>query len=217
MSKNILFIIALLVGISSFAQSGGEYEDHPPATYKNTTTDNDQLHGFKKENIFLGGSIQIGYSGNTFSLGGNPEIGYSIAQWLDAGVAFNLNYASERADPTGFYNADVRTRSFNYGSGVFIRAYPVRFLFFELQPEINWIHQSETDYINDLSYSGTYQSTSLIGGIGYTQRILGQGSFYTLIGVDLLNNIYSPYRDYNGSAIPIIRAGFDIYLHPSKK
>ncbi|MGI8950450.1 MAG: hypothetical protein ACR2FN_02585 [Chitinophagaceae bacterium] len=203
-NKIIFSVLISVFYIKSFSQN-------LPPTYSG----DDGSKGFKKENVFIGGSLSVGFASDIFSVGGNPEIGYSIAQWLDAGIAINLNYSSERADP--YYNYNVRTRSFNYGGGIFIRAYPVRFLFLELQPEENWIHQTQKDFNSGLQGSITVNSTSLIGGIGYTQRIVGQASFYTLIGIDLLNNIYSPYRDYNGAVVPIIRAGFDFYLHPSRR
>ena len=38
-----------------------------------------------------------------------------------------------------------------------------------------------------------------------------------MIGLDLLNDTNSPYQDGYGHAQPIIRGGFDVYLHPSKK
>jgi hypothetical protein len=38
-----------------------------------------------------------------------------------------------------------------------------------------------------------------------------------MIGLDLMRDPNSPYRDYNNAAIPIIRAGFDFYLRPSKR
>ena len=192
----------LIFGCKVFAQG------QPAPTYSG----GDNSKGFKKENIFLGGAIGLGFASGTFNVGANPEIGYSIAQWLDAGIAFNLNYTSERADP--YYNYNVRTRSFNYGAGVFARIYPVRFLFIQFQPEENWIHYNQKDYNSGFTTTATVNSTSLIGGIGYSQRIVGQGNFFTMIGIDLLNNVNSPYRDYNGVAIPIIRAGFDIYLRP---
>lgn len=142
-----------------------------------------------------------------------PEIGYSIAQWLDAGIALNINYYSERADP--YFNGNIRFRNLNYGGGPFIRIYPIHFLFLQTQFEANQIKVNQKDFNTGYSYENTYSSTSLIAGIGYTQRIVGQSSFYTMIGIDLLDDINSPYRDYNGSVIPIIRAGFDFYLRPS--
>ena len=182
-----------------------------PATY----TSDEGEKGFKKENIFIGGGLSLGFASNTFAIGASPELGYSITRWLDAGIGFNVNYASQRAD--FYYNGNVRQRNFSYGGGPFIRLYPVNFIFLQGQLESNWSNINLKDYNTQLEGKYHYKSTSLIAGIGYTQRIVGQSSFYTLIGLDLMNDINSPYRDYNGAAIPIIKAGFDFYLHPSHK
>lgn len=93
-----------------------------------------------------------------------------------------------------------------------MRAYPVPFLFLQLQPEYNWM-----SYNDDIYGKNTYSAGSLIGAIGYGQRIVGQGSYFFSIGLDLLSNPHSPYVDSYGHAYPIIRGGFDIYLKPSKK
>ena len=185
----------------------------PPPTYNGD--EGDATHGFKKENIFIGGGLNLGFISNTFSIGLNPEVGYSVAQWLDAGLGFNINYASQRAD--FYYNGNIRQRNFSYGGGPFVRLYPVRFLFVQGQLEENWSKLNFKDYNTDLTGKYSYNSTSFLAGIGYTQRIIGQSSFYTLIAMDLMRDINSPYRDYNNSAIPIIRAGFDFYLRPSRK
>lgn len=186
--------------------------------YNPGNSDDDYNKGFKKENVFVGGSISLGFGSGSFGIGANPEIGYSFSQFLDAGVVFNLNYNSQKlyvADASGYYNAG-RASSFNYGGGVFLRAYPVNFLFIQLQPEINWIDYHQKDnYGNKISQ--TVNATSLIGGIGYSQRIVTQGSYFFMIGLDLLNNDNSPYQDGYGHAQPIIRGGFDVYLHPAKK
>lgn len=172
-------------------------------------------HSFRRENIFIGGGINLGFATNTFQAGVSPEIGYSIAQWLDAGMGFNLNYLSERADP--YYNGNIRFHSLTYGGGPFVRIYPIHFLFIQGQLEGNWIKVNSKDYYSGVSSHNTYGSKSLIAGVGYTQRVVGQGSFYTMIGMDLLTDINSPYRDYNGAAIPIVRAGFNFYLRPSHR
>ncbi len=166
--------------------------------------------GFKKENVFFGGSVSLGVGSGSFGIGANPEIGYSVSQFLDAGVAFNINYSSQRD-----YLYDVRYSSFNYGGGAFIRAYPIPFLYVQLQPELNWITYS-TKY-SDLVDKQTVSAPSLIGGIGYAQRIVGEGGYFIMIGLDLLNDKNSPYRDYYNHAVPIVRGGFDVYLHPSRK
>ena len=70
------------------------------------------------------------------------------------------------------------------------------------------------------SYKETVNAPSLIAGIGYTQREVGQGGYYFMVGLDLLKRAHSPYVAENSSgqlvAQPIIRAGFNFYLHPAK-
>jgi hypothetical protein len=200
----------LAAGFSGFTQQ------HNPGPM-NTYSDESPAYGLKKENLFLGGNVSLGYDGWDFNAGVSPEIGYTMARWFDAGVLVNLNYNSERADPYGQFNDDVRTRSFNYGIGAFGRFYPVDFLFFQLQPEYNWIAYSQKDYKIppvEGTFSRTFQAGSFLVGIGYSQRIIGRNNFYIAVLFDLMNNQYSPYRDYTGSALPIVKAGFDFYLHP---
>jgi len=205
--KILLLIFSTILFARIFAQSTSP-DDAPDEGKK----------GFKKENIFIGGGITLGFASNTFQIGASPEVGYSVAQWLDAGLGFNLNYASQKADPNYYYNNNTRYHSFNYGGGPFVRLFPVRFLFVQAQLEENWIKLNTKDYNANYTYEDTRQSTSLIAAIGYGQRIIGQSSFYTMLGLDLMRDPNSPYRDsYNNAAIPIIRAGFDFYLRPSRK
>ncbi|HRI21850.1 MAG TPA: hypothetical protein PLA68_12895, partial [Panacibacter sp.] len=130
----------ILTGVLAFFLEGGLYaqRNSPPPTYAS----DEGAKGLKKENIFIGGGINLGFAANTFSVGVAPEIGYSIAHWLDAGIAFNINYISQRADPSGFYNDNIRLRSFSYGGGPFVRIYPVQFLFLQGQYEGNWTNEN---------------------------------------------------------------------------
>ncbi len=173
-------------------------------------------NGFRKENLFIGGSLNLGYSGYDFNVGGAPEIGYSLTKWLDAGVLVNLNYTSERPDPSGYYNDNVRQRNFTYGAGAFARLYPIRFLFFQVEPEFNRTNYSYEFFPSGPSGSSQTDAASLLLGIGYGQRIVGRSNFYIAILFDALSNPGSPYRDFNNVAIPVIKAGFDIYLHPRR-
>ncbi|MBK8844881.1 MAG: hypothetical protein IPO33_19635 [Saprospiraceae bacterium] len=52
--------------------------------------------GLKKENLFTGGGAIVSVGSYTTLLGASPVLGYSITKWLDAGVVFNVNYASYR-------------------------------------------------------------------------------------------------------------------------
>jgi hypothetical protein len=121
MIKKVSISICLLtIGVLSFAQ------EHVPNRV-NTYSDEAPTYGFTKENIFVGGSLALGYNGWDFNAGISPEVGWTLARWLDAGLLVNFNYSSERADPEGIINYDTRYRAYNYGLGGFARIYPVNF------------------------------------------------------------------------------------------
>jgi len=109
-----------------------------PSTYESGEKEKE---GFNTNRIFVGGSLNVGFSSYSFQVGGAPEIGYSITNWLDAGLGFNLNYYSEHADP--YYNGNLRYHNFNYGGGPFVRIYPLPFLFLQGQFEHNWVHVNQ--------------------------------------------------------------------------
>ncbi len=203
MKKVFVLLFSYVITLNAFAQDNSEENSNKP-------------HGFRKDNIFLGGSISLGFGSGSFGVGANPEIGYTIAQWLDAGLVFNVNYNSQKYDYNYDYNYDGKFTSFNYGGGAFFRAYPVHFLFLQGQLEQNWIAYKDKNFGNGLSGKTTVDAASFLGGVGYTQRDIGRSSFYTVLLFDLMRNKNSPYRDAYNDAIPIIRAGFNVYLHPSK-
>ena len=198
----------LVTTICIFFSFTGLCQQTPP-----TYTQQDPVKGFRQENIFLGGGLNLGIASGSFGVGINPEIGYSIAPWLDAGVAVNASYNTISAD----YNYGYSQKSFNYGAGVFTRIYPVQFLFVQIQPEHNWSNNTLRDPYTQISQKINFQSNSVLAGIGYANRIVGQGNFYTVIMIDLLSDINSPYRDGYNRIIPVIRAGFNFYLKPSRK
>ena len=207
MIKKVFFAVgSLLIALQGFGQQ--HMPDRP-----NTYNDQGPPSGFAKQNLFLGGSLSVGFSGYDFNIGSSPEIGYSLNEWLDAGLLVNLNYSSERADPNFVYNPDIRSRSFNYGAGAFARVFPLPFLFFQAQPEYNWINYNFKDMVSGITTTANTQAASMLLGIGYGQRVIGHANFYVALLFDVLSNPQSPYRDFNGAAIPVIRAGFDIYLH----
>lgn len=201
MKKILICLGFLAVTIASFAQN-----------------EEDETKGsFKKENIFLGGGLGLGIGGwsGGFNIGANPEVGYSVSKWLDAGISTNINYFSFRAE----VNRGVRQRSLNYGGGVFARIYPVGGFFVQALPEYNWIN-TNLKVMNstnpDDSYKIRQQAPSLLLGVGYATRNIGQTNFYTVIMFDAGHNSASPYIDSYGSKLPILRTGFNIYLRPKR-
>jgi hypothetical protein len=195
--KSLLIVFGMLaLAISSFAQEEDE-----------------KSHKFRRDNIFIGGAIGLGFSSGGFSGGANPEIGYSIAQWLDAGISTNFNYYTYSAE----YNYGTRQRSFNYGAGIFARAFPIRNVFVQVLPEFNRINTNLKDVTsgNELTYK--FEAPSLLLGIGYASREVGRSSFYTVIMFDAGNNPNSPYVGSYGTKLPILRTGFNFYLRPRRK
>ena len=170
--------------------------------------------GFDRSRVFIGSSLNLGLSNRFFNLGLNPQIGYSLNNWIDVGVAVNLNYYSQSAsdfDPFKYKN-------FNYGGGAFLRVWPINFLHLQIQPEYNWISSSQTDAFTGQSYRLKFQAPSLLAGIGYGSREIGSRMSHFTIMIDLNQAINSPYRNgIAGDPQPIFRGGFGFYLNPKKR
>ena len=207
MKKILASLFFLLVTLSSFSQSEGGEKNHK----------------FRQDNIFLGGSIGLGFGGGGFSIGANPEIGYTLTNWLDVGISTNVNYSSNKVQifsNQGQLISYYSEKSFNYGGGVFARVYPIKDFFIQLLPEYNIINTT----LKDINIGSTgeeikisQKAPSFLAGIGYGSRIIGSGSFFTVLMIDLGNNTNSPYIDFYGSKLPILRTGFNFYLKPKRK
>ncbi len=193
----ILLLCPCFFAIYAFAQSGDEKAP--------------EKKGFKKENLFTGGSANVGFSSLSTSLGITPQFGYSLATWADAGVTLNLNYISQK----DYYTED-KLRQTVYGPGAFVRLFPIRFLFATAQYEYNFIH---VKYIPESSSGFSSQTnnlnaSSLLVGAGYAGgRERGNNTYYFIsVMWDILGDANSPYVDGLGRSIPVIRAGYNIGL-----
>ena len=173
--------------------------------------------GFQKEKLFTGGSANVGFSNGTTMLGIAPQLGYSLTNWADAGINFNLNYISQR--DYNFYGDKLRQTT--YGTGAFVRLFPLNFLFASAQYEYNMIHlkyipASGSNYSPDKS--NIHASSLLLGG-GYAGgRYRGNNTYYFLsVSWDVLDDKNSPYVDGLGRSTPVIRAGYNIGLFQGKR
>ena len=173
----------------------------------------EKSHKFRRDNIFIGGAIGLGLSSGGFSAGANPEIGYSITNWLDAGVSTNFNYYSYAAE----YNNGYSQHSFNYGAGMFVRAFPIKNVFLQVLPEYNRINTKLKNVSSGYEEIYKREAPSLLLGIGYASREVGRSSFYTVLMFDAGNNVNSPYIGYLGTKQPILRTGFNFYLRPRRR
>src|SRR6218665_895720 len=179
--------------------------------------------GFKKENLFSGGSVTVSFFNGQTILGANPMLGYRLADWVDAGVVFNYVYSSTR----DYLEYDDKLRQTNFGPGVFTRLYPVNFLFVQAQYEHNFNTLKYTPRSGSTGY-GSYKdnvdvSSLLLGGGFASGRQPGSNTFfYISVLFDVLKNENSPYvkvaYDPSNPAIrrvdrtPIVRAGVNIGL-----
>lgn len=167
--------------------------------------------GFRKENLFSGGSVSLSFFNNTFLVGASPVLGYRLGRFADAGLVANIQYTSIR----DYFIFDDRLRQTMYGGGAFVRLYPVNFLFGQVQYEHNFISQTykrapnSTFVFNESTISG---NSVLVGGGYATGRDANSNSpfFYMSVLWDVSGNKQSPYTDAFGRSIPIFRAGFNI-------
>jgi hypothetical protein len=181
----------------------------------NEESQNNNNNGSIKGSFFTGGSISLSFFNGAFLAGGNPVFGYSLTNWADLGIVGNYTYSSER-DYSG-YGSNDKLRQSIYGGGIFTRLFPVRFLFAQAQVEHNWIRSK---YIpapgsGNLSEVQNISGNSFLIGGGYTTgRDPNNKSVYGFLAVlfDVGNDANSPYKDYLGRAIPIIRAGINVPL-----
>src|SRR5215467_16386682 len=105
MKKLIVSMVFVLAVISIWAQ------------------DEEQEKGFKKENLFTGGSVTLSFYSGGFIVGANPIFGYQLTKWADGGIALNYLYAEQ----TDVYGTKIRQHVL--GGGLFTRLYPLPFLF----------------------------------------------------------------------------------------
>jgi hypothetical protein len=211
MKRHFLFVLCLTVSVFVFAQDENEEE----------------TKGFKKENLFVGGSLSLSFSSNAFGIGVTPEFGYSVAKWIDAGIVANYNYTSYRNYPITFSQLGTLRQTI-YGGGAFTRIFPVRFLFLQGQFEHNWIALKYIPNGGGNTEKVRVDASSLLVGAGYTtgRDPLNKSAYgYFAILFDALNDENSPYVNYdydiNGnptgtSKVPIIRAGLIVPLFQGK-
>lgn len=194
-------LLLLLLGTFSFAWSQEEEEQK----------------GFKKENLFSGGTISLSFFNNIFFIGANPVLGYRIANWVDAGIVVNYQLTTFRD-----YSSTIdRVRQTIYGGGAFVRLYPINFIFAQAQVEHNFLAQKYIPVPNSgvSGYTVKTSANSLLIGGGYTMgrdQYFNSPFFYLSLLFDVSGNSNSPYTDKDGKAVPIIRGGATIPLFQNR-
>ncbi len=192
MGKKISIVFFLLViAFSSFSQ------------YR------DEQKGWNSNNLFVGSGLNLGFS-NGFIIGLNPEFGYSINKVVDAGLVFNVTHITQRDQ---YVNSTARYTAL--GIGPFLRLWPIQQIFIGGQFEYNKISYSEKTTAGVIN-NAKAEAPSLLAGLGYGTRNIGNMQIYTSIMIDLLRDVNSPYRDQFGRIMPVFRTGFSFYLGRKK-
>lgn len=174
--------------------------------------EDEKTGGFKKENLFVGGNVALGFGTGSFSFGLGPYFGYSLNKYVDVAATLNYNYISQR----DYYELGDKLRNSVIGPGAFVRIYPVKFLFAHAQYEQNFFKVKYIPAPN--SFYQTQQEKQSVGsllvGPGFASgRDEDNKTFYYIsVLFDVAKNINSPYVDGSGRVNPIIRAGFNIAL-----
>src|SRR5215212_2494037 len=117
--KKLVIVFMFLSGVASsiFAQDEEKKKE------------DEEKKGFKKENLFTGGSISLSFGTGSFLVGASPVLGYSLTNWIDVGVVGNYTYQSYRDVDYYGYGTNDKIKQSIYGGGGFIKLYPVQFLF----------------------------------------------------------------------------------------
>lgn len=220
--KNILMVVLFLnLSVNLFAQET-EME-------KADNDEGSEKGGFKKENLFTGGGIQLSFSGSSFVAGASPVLGYSINRWIDAGIVVNFTYYTNRHvtyydNYTGqYFTSDDKLKQTIFGPGVFLKVYPAKFLFVQAQAEINYTTQKLIFSNGAPEEKNKYSAPSLLVGAGYSGGREGIGSFFYHISImfDVLRDRNSPYVEEisNGkvNVLPIVRAGIQVPLFQGRR
>ena len=168
--------------------------------------------GFKKENLFTGGSLTASFFSGGTVLGISPYFGYSVNRFIDIAASVNVNYTSQR--DYSVYGDKIRQTV--YGPGAFVRLYPLKFLFAQAQYEHNFVKLKYFPAANSSysAYTGKTDANSVLIGGGYCSGRQDVGDVYYFFSVlwDVTRVTESPYVDGLGRNFPVIRAGLQIPL-----
>ena len=165
--------------------------------------------------IFFGGGLVLGGGSGSFQIGLNPELVKSYNEYIDLGAAVNLYYASYRSTNMDNSTLSFKSNNTQFGLGGFVRAWPIKQLFIQVQPEYNWTFSNAKNISQGTSGSSSVSAPSFLAGLGYGNRNENGFSYFSIM-FDLINSQQSPYRMGQLTAQPIFRAGFGFPIRLSK-
>ena len=153
--------------------------------------------------LFFGGNFGLSFGNSTF-VNVSPLVGYKINDYFSAGGGVNFIYS---AFTTRNGNGDkLWTQSYGTaGLGIFGRVYPVRFLFAQARPEMNYVW-GKIKYFGtpqpEEKYPGKWVPSLLLGG-GVAMPA-GRGAIMLSLQYDVIQDSRSPY-----GTKPFVSLGFN--------
>lgn len=186
MSKRLLILLMATVLAGGYANAQGPRDEEPAPT-----------KGFDKSKLFFGGTFGLSFSNYYTLVNVSPQVGYRFNDYLAAGAGVNFIYSSQK---------DIDLSGYDYsrlnigvaGLNVFGRVYPIRELFVQLQPELNYTW-GNIKYYTSPAYKQKLDSKivpSLLGGAGGAIPTGGNGAFIIMVQYDLLQQPRSPYGNH---------------------
>jgi hypothetical protein len=151
-----------------------------------------QQSGDPGNKLFFGGNFGVSF-GNSTLVNVSPLVGYRFNDWFAAGGGVNFIYSSfTTRDGSG---NKVFTDSYGTaGLGIFGRVYPIRFLFAQVRPELNYVWGKTKYFYGNLpeqTYPGKLVPSVLVGG--GVALPAGRGAILLSLNYDIVQDKRSPY------------------------
>ena len=207
MKKTLLGLLAV-IGLSTLTNAQVIYNStgrKGDAKYR----ENAAVKGFDKNKLIFGTGFELGLWGNYFNGGISPTVGYRITDWFAAGITGRFSYKSIRdnyAFPDnngGFIFKPQRARIF--GPSVWTRFSFLESYFIHAEFEYNINSITGYEYNHQTIYqkiSDSYNTTSLMLGVGFKSYLTDRLSFTGTVLYDVLQNVGSNlYVDPNNPSV----------------
>ena len=138
--------------------------------------------GFNPKNLRYGLNLGLNLINNYTLFRLAPQVGYQFNKYVMTGVGVSY-YHSKRK----YYYEDVTHYNNSLGANAFAYLYPVSFIAFSVQPELNYIWRSSKDSAGEFNKKDVLVPSVVIGGG------LRMGNAHAMIYYDLVQDIDSPY------------------------
>ena len=199
MRKNTnLILILLTVFISLNNNLIAQNDNVPlPKSLQPYKPRNDNATEQRKVTFFAGGGFGLQLANKSIGVDVSPQIGiYPIVKWVAFGVNGTYMFSYD-----GYYKYNMHI----FGGGLFVEAYPVKWLI--LHAGYEYLNYPELEIFNGkvrvVKRTGTH---AIMVGPGYRQRFNDKVNGYILALFNLYQNETSIYTGY----IPTFRVGITI-------